>query len=116
MVLSPSDEAGTRQRVLAAAAEVFADRGYEKATVREIVERAGANVNAVNYYFQGKRGLYQTLFEHAHQHVIESDAEEFPKLRAGPPEERLRIYVIHILRGFVQKNKHPGTRASCYVS
>ena len=48
----------TRAKLLEAAAQVFADRGYHNATIREICRRAGANVAAVNYTFGDKLGLY----------------------------------------------------------
>ncbi len=94
-------DAETRERVLAAAGEVFADHGYEKATIREIVRRAGANLNAVNYYFRDKRGLYVALFEQAHAAVTKDDLEMFAKAAEQDPEERLKAIVLRILRGFV---------------
>ena len=48
----------TRQHLLEAAGQVFADAGYRAATVREICERAGANIAAVNYHFGDKEQLY----------------------------------------------------------
>lgn len=97
----------TRHRVLMAGAEVFAEKGYDKATIREIVERADANLNAVNYYFRDKRGLYFALFEHAHQHAAEEDHEAFVRMRDLPPAERLRGFIDHVLRGFVLKAHAP---------
>src|ERR1044071_2795600 len=57
--------ARTRTRLLDAAGEVFAERGYRNATVREICQRAGANIASVNYYFKGKEGLYAQVVDYA---------------------------------------------------
>ena len=48
----------TRDRILAAAEEIFLEKGFEMATVRDICNRAEANVAAVNYHFRDKRALY----------------------------------------------------------
>ena len=88
---------GTRARVLRAAGEVFADKGYSKATVREIVEHAGANVNAVNYYFGGKRKLYLAVFQEAHRMTLDERAYAEPA-SASSPEARFREFVERFLR------------------
>lgn len=55
---APAPEStGTRQRILDAALHVFAQRGFDGATLKEITERAGANIAAVNYYFSAKDEL-----------------------------------------------------------
>jgi AcrR family transcriptional regulator len=99
--------ANTRQRVLEAAGEVFADKGFEKATIREIVERAGANLNAVNYYFRDKHGLYVALFEHAYEIVGGKDRDAFARNRHLPPEQRLRAMIAHVLHGFILTKRAP---------
>lgn len=48
----------TRTRLLKAAADVFAEYGYENSTIRQICARAGANVALVNYHFGDKLELY----------------------------------------------------------
>lgn len=48
----------TRQRILHAAAEIFSEKGFRGATVRQICARAGANVAAINYHFDSKEKLY----------------------------------------------------------
>ncbi len=55
----------TRDKLIEAAGEVFADRGYRAATIREICRRAGANVAAVNYTFGDKMGLYTEVLRHS---------------------------------------------------
>jgi AcrR family transcriptional regulator len=55
-------EMGTVARHLArVAAKLFADRGYEATSVREIVEAAGVAKPTLYYHFQGKEGLASAL-------------------------------------------------------
>ena len=85
----------TRERVLRAAAQLFADRGFKKVTVRDICRGARANVAAVNYHFGDKNGLYREVLQRAIDTLrATSDAARV----AGdgkPAEERLRSY-IHV--------------------
>jgi len=55
----------TRDKVIEAARQVFAERGYRAATIREICRRAGANVAAVNYTFGDKMSLYTEVLRHS---------------------------------------------------
>jgi AcrR family transcriptional regulator len=48
----------TRARVLRAATELFAERGFHGTTIRDVAERAGANVASGHYHFGSKRDLY----------------------------------------------------------
>ncbi|MEU6509036.1 TetR family transcriptional regulator [Streptomyces sp. NPDC046942] len=53
----PRDARGTRARILHAAGAVFAERGYEAATVRDIAGRAGVNQALIFRYFGSKKTL-----------------------------------------------------------
>ncbi|HVN18939.1 MAG TPA: CerR family C-terminal domain-containing protein [Dongiaceae bacterium] len=53
----------TREKLIEAAGEVFAEVGFHNATVREICARAGTNIAAVNYYFGEKLGLYSEVLK-----------------------------------------------------
>ena len=93
----PAAEDPTRLRLLEAASAVFAEQGYRAATVREICQRAGANVAAVNYHFGGKEGLYGALLGHLGREAIERHP---PDLGVGPDagvEERLFAFVHSFL-------------------
>jgi AcrR family transcriptional regulator len=56
----------TRHRLIEAAGEVFASQGFRGATVRDICQRAEANVASVNYHFGDKEGLYLEVLKYAH--------------------------------------------------
>jgi AcrR family transcriptional regulator len=52
------DHAATSDRLLAAATDLFASRGFHATSIREIAERAGANVASGHYHYGSKKGLY----------------------------------------------------------
>ncbi|MGE0158013.1 MAG: TetR/AcrR family transcriptional regulator [Gemmatimonadales bacterium] len=58
----PSD-AGTRAELVTAGRKLFAERGYDGASVRAITREAGANLGAVTYHFGSKRSLYAAVLE-----------------------------------------------------
>jgi AcrR family transcriptional regulator len=55
----------TRERVLEAACQIFADKGFHNTTVADICEKAEANIAAVNYHFGDKESLYDAVWHHA---------------------------------------------------
>jgi len=54
--------ADARERILAAAERLFAHKGVEKTSTREITAEAGVNVASVNYYFRSKDALAEEIF------------------------------------------------------
>lgn len=54
----------TRARLIEAAVAVFGERGYDGASTRDIANVAGVNSPALQYYFDGKEGLYLACVEH----------------------------------------------------
>jgi len=53
----------SREQLIEAARRVFAEKGFDGATVKELAERAGVNISLVSYYFGGKEGLYKACIE-----------------------------------------------------
>ena len=96
-----------RRGLLAAAGEVFAEKGFAKATVRAICDRAGANVAAVNYYFRDKAGLYHEAIKH----WSEISQQKYPPdlgLGAQPtPEQRLTAFIRSFLLRILDQSR-PG--------
>jgi AcrR family transcriptional regulator len=54
----------TRLRIIEAAIELFGQHGFKGASTRDIAARAGVNAPALQYYFENKKGVYQTCAEH----------------------------------------------------
>ena len=91
----------TCDRLLDAAAELFATRGFKHTTVRDICDQAGANIAAINYHFGSKDKLHLLALEHARERAIQEDPLPELDLPAGmtldagpmPPEHRLRRHI-----------------------
>ncbi|MDD5033667.1 MAG: CerR family C-terminal domain-containing protein [Methylococcaceae bacterium] len=87
----------SRDRLLVAAVEIFAERGFRDATVREICARAEVNAASVNYYFGGKENLYAEALVYA----FEQGETRHPAFSAQdstlPAEERLRSIITNML-------------------
>ena len=85
-----------RAKLIAAAGEVFAERGFQMATVREICGRAGANVAAINYYFRDKLGLYTEVLSAS---ILDNQGEAMRQAlaRAKTPEDALRKFIEGML-------------------
>lgn len=71
----------TRQRLLEAGIELFAELGYERGSTRAIARRAGVSLPALQYYFGGKEGLYRACAEYITEDV---------RSRLAPASERVR--------------------------
>jgi AcrR family transcriptional regulator len=100
----------TRQRLLDAAGPIFAEKGYNAASVRDITDRAGVNVSAVNYYFRSKEQLYLETVRTAYEAIAETAALTPPK-PGGPAADRLRRFVRAFLTRLLQDDGEPWHRA-----
>ncbi len=87
------DGLSTRGVVLEAAGRVFAERGYVKATSREICGRAGVNSAAVNYYFGGKEALYEEVLVEAHRQLVSLEELNAVMDSGGDPADKLRAFL-----------------------
>jgi AcrR family transcriptional regulator len=87
----------TRERIAIAAGEIFAERGFDGTTIRDICQRAGANVAAVNYYFGDKQRLYVEAVVQAHRWRM----EQFPLppwSEDTPAETKLADFITTFVR------------------
>ena len=78
---APAEPAGTRERILDIALDLFADQGFDKTSLREIAERLGVTKAALYYHFQSKDEILQAL----HLRVHELLRTPLAQLGEGPP-------------------------------
>ena len=97
----------TRKRILEAATEVFATKGFRDATVAEICKRAQANAASVNYHFRDKESLYVEVWKHAAEQAIGRYPIDGGVSAKAPASERLRGH-IHALVKRMTDSGHLG--------
>lgn len=98
----------TRNRLLEAAGEIFAAKGFQAATVREISQKAGANLAAINYHFGDKMQLYIQAVEHAHCRRFDEPPPTWPE--GTPPSVKLRGFLTSML-GSLLDDERPAWHA-----
>ena len=92
----------TRQRILRVALKIFADCGYEGASVQSIVDAARVTKPTLYYYFKNKAALFQSLIDLAHDERYRLMGEAAARGRSL--EERL-IEVLAALFEFINDNR-----------
>ena len=96
-----------QERLIDAAGRIFAEKGYDGATVRDICQQANANLAAINYYFRDKERLYIETVKSACQR----QAEQFPLPHwpeGTPSVVKLRDFIKTLVRRMVD---HPADRS-----
>jgi len=89
-----------RERILVAALQVFAERGFDGARTREIAERAGANLGLLTYYFDGKEPLWRAAVTRAFEELGADLAEVTAQARSETDADE-RAVLERLLRRFV---------------
>ncbi len=83
----PPNEGGrgaeTRERLLDAAERIFAERGFEGASMRAVTQAAGASVSAANYHFGSKQALLHATLLRCCGPLNERRLERLDALEAG---------------------------------
>src|SRR6201997_1098776 len=88
----------TQQRILDAATEVFATRGFAAATMADVVAASGASVGSIYHHFGGKNELFLAVFERMSSAVdqrIEAAMRQ-AGFEAGTEADPRRIFELHV--------------------
>jgi AcrR family transcriptional regulator len=96
----------TRERLLDAAEELFADNGFSGVSLREIVNKAAVNVAAAHYHFGSKERLFEQVFSRAAQPVKEQTVKMLAEaqVNVGRPQ-----YLEQVIRAIVVPNFTAGS-------
>jgi len=81
----------TRDHLLAAAAQVFAERGFHGASLDEVAAVAGFTKGAVYSNFRNKEGLFLSLFKANYDRGMEALRATLEEPSEVPPESRLHL-------------------------
>jgi AcrR family transcriptional regulator len=89
----------TRQKIVKAAARVFAEHGYDGSSIRSIVAKADVNQAAISYHFGGKEGLYRA--------VLRTALQALQRMQPPTPHKDSRLAREAELRAFVRHQLSP---------
>jgi AcrR family transcriptional regulator len=96
----------TASRLLNAAGPIFAEKGFQGSTVREICAAAGVNLASVNYYFRDKERLYiETVKRAARLRAEQAPMPEWPE--NTPTAIKLRSFIYTILVRLLTSEEAP---------
>jgi len=99
------DGVDTYNKLLKAASEVFAEKGYRDATIADICRRARSNVAAVNYHFGSKDELYIAVWKNAFEEALRMYPPDGGLPPEAGPEERLRAFHHSILHRILDEGR-----------
>lgn len=103
---------GVRDRLLDSAEQLFAERGFDGTSIRDLAAAAGCNIASVNYYFGGKDKLYVEIWRR-HLHLLRdariASIDKVLSESAGEPslEDLLRSFAHAFLGPLVDESGGP---------
>lgn len=105
MPRTPKAVEDRRTQILDAAMRVFAQKGFSRATNRDVAREAGITTGLIYYYFENKEALLQAVLEaHSPAQIM---AEITPDMLQEPPEVLIPVVVMRVL-GIVESEQFIG--------
>src|SRR5712691_8525405 len=90
-------------KILAHATDVFCDKGYEGASMRDLSRATGMSLAGLYYYFESKERLLYLIQKHSFSTIV---ARLKDRLRGvNDPEQRVRVFVLNHLEHFLANQK-----------
>jgi len=101
----------TKGRLLLVAARIFAQKGFTRATTREICSAAEINITAIHYYFKDKTGLYRAVFGEPFKNMPKPFFGDV-LLANTPLKDRMYFFYSVLLKPFMDDRKFRELHAS----
>ncbi len=90
-------------KILEHAIEVFCEKGYAGASMRDLSRASGMSLAGMYYYFESKERLLYLIQKHTFTTIVERLRE---RLRGvSEPEERIRLFILNHLEYFLANQK-----------
>ncbi len=86
----------TREQILSAAEELFAEKGFSHTSIRDITEKADCNLAAVNYHFHGKENLYIEVFRLRMSTLRDQRVNAVHEFLSNQPEQKTLEELIQL--------------------
>ena len=87
----------TRDKILRAATQQFAERGFDGAKFREIGDVAGVSFQSIRYHFGAKEQLWKAVVEHLSNDAEDAMLHHEQALAGLAPEQQLRAQIRAIV-------------------
>lgn len=104
--ISAAHEAQVRERIVRAAVAVFAEKGYHRATIADVVARSGLSVGAIYTHFKGKEELFLRACDVTAEQSLEELGSRLAPLTATP--DRLAAALAYFVETIDQNGGEPG--------
>jgi AcrR family transcriptional regulator len=93
-----------KTEILLTAEELFAEKGFDGTSVRDIAQHAGVNLAMISYYFGSKEKLLEALLEYRSDYTF-STLEELNKDQSLNPWDKIDRLVDFYVEKFINNNK-----------
>jgi len=90
-------------KILAHATEVFYEKGYEGASMRDLARSSGMSLSGLYYYFESKEKLLYLIQKDTFSTIVDNLRERLDEV--SNPEQRIRIFILNHLEYFLTNQK-----------
>src|SRR5580692_6956868 len=85
------------------ATQVFYDKGYEGASMRDLARSSGMSLSGLYYYFESKEKLLYLIQKHTFSTIVERLRKRLDEV--SDPEQRIRVFILNHLEYFLANQK-----------